>query len=281
MFYSQCISRPSLDSHIYLSHLVYCFGRTISILANMPLPKCASNDGLHRFNCSKAFHKCPPKAWEFLFYIPNPLHPIEGDVDCSAHFCLVLPDAYKQGKYKSDPAYHAVALITRRPRSPSKSQGYMIFRPHTTSCTCPERPGELETHVVDREVEVSNYQYKKIESPCHLYNRTSKHNKGHFETWSWYDDSIIPVQAPKMVNIACLHLKRPLTQSRFGLVLDHRSMLMFDNVFEKYKEALNMNDNTQIIGQRRLPAEAFPPLQVWGQGASTGLLAAMSSGISA
>lgn len=242
----------------------------------MPLPKSASNDALHRFNCSEAFDKCPPKAWEFLFYIPNPHHPIEGDGDCSAHFCLVLPDAYKQGRYRSDSSYRAVALITRRPRSPSRSQGYMIFRPHTASCTCPERAGELETNAVNREVEASNHQHKRIESPCHLYSRTSKQNRGHFETWSWYDDSVIPIQAPKMVNIECLHLKRPLTQPRFGIVLDYRSILIFDDVFRQFKETLKTNNESQTVGRRRLAAGDF---RAWGQKASIGPSAAISSGI--
>ena len=228
----------------------------------MPLPKNAADDSLHRFNCCEAFARCPPKAWEFLFYIPNPQYPvssfqvskpyldmltpkslqIKGDLGLKAHFCLVLPDAYKESSCKSDPAYRAIALITRRPQSSTKSQGHIILRPHT-DCTCARRPSELETSVVNRELSVC----KQEKNPCHLYDRTSKQNRGHFETWSWYDDSVIPIQTPKMVHVDCLHLKRPLTQPRFGLILDYRSALMFDEGFKRFKKSLNMNND---VGQK-------------------------------
>lgn len=245
----------------------------------MPLPKNASNDSLHRFNCCEAFKRCPPKAWEFLFYIPNPHHPIEGDGDCSAHFCLVLPDAYKEASCKLDPAYRAVALITRRPRSSIRSQGYMIFRPHTACCTCPKRPRELETSVVNREIEESNQGSKRIESPCHLYDRHRTTNRGHFETWSWYNDSVIPIQAPKMVHIECLHLKRPLTQPRFGLALDYLSVLMFEEMFRDFRETRKNDDESIPVGQRRVVAGGFRPMRTWSQSISMTLSTVVSLGI--
>lgn len=206
----------------------------------MPLPTDTADDCLHRFNCCETFLENPPKAWEFLFYIPNPHHPIHDDGGLSAHFCLVLPDDYKQGLTckLSSPAHHyrAVALITRKPRVSTRSKGYRIFRPHTARCTCPRTSaygeGELETSVFDR------VSLTTIESPCHLYDRADhKKNKGQFETWSWYANSVIPIQAPKMVHIDCLHLMRPLTQPRFGLTLHARSLVSLEDALRQFKES--------------------------------------------
>ncbi|KAL8846273.1 MAG: hypothetical protein Q9221_008628 [Calogaya cf. arnoldii] len=129
----------------------------------MPPPTAAADDSLHRSYCCKTFLKTPPKPWEFLFYIPNPNHPIHDDESLSPHFCLVLPDDYKQGltcKHSSSAdQYRAVALVTRKPRFSKISKGYKVFKPHTARCTCPVVNGELETNVFDR-------------------------NRGRFETWS-------------------------------------------------------------------------------------------------
>lgn len=239
----------------------------------MPLPKNAPDDSLHRFNCCKTFKESPPRAWEFLFYIPNPLHPIEDDGDCSAHFCLVLPDSSKQRSVVHDPSYRAVALITRKPRSSTKQHGYIMFRPHTTCCTCPKRPRELETSVIDRVSNASSLGPEVIESPCHLYSRTDRKNKGHFETWSWYDHSVIPIQAPKMIHVECLHLMRPLTQPRFGLMLNHQSVLAFHKLFQCYKETSKRSIKDTEVGPRRL-ADRHKPTQAWSHVVRLGIPAA-------
>lgn len=229
----------------------------------MPLPKNASDDSLHRHNCRGAFGNVPPKPWEFLYYIPNPHHPIEDDEDCSAHFCLILPDEYKGTSQRSNPLYRAVALITRRPRSSTRAQGCMMFRPHTAYCTCPQRPGELETSVVNRVAEASGQGLKVIVSQCNQYNRTNPRNKGHFETWSWYNDSVVPIQAPKMVHIQCLHLVRSLTQPKFGVTLLNRSVLMFDEAFQRFKDGYEMTDATTTVSQNRLATGGPVPPQAW------------------
>lgn len=216
----------------------------------MPLPTNAPDDFLHRFNCRSAFERTPPKAWEFLFYIPNPHHPIRDDGHCRSHFCLVLPDVYKKASCAQDDRYRAVALVTRTPRSSIKHQGCMIFRPHTASCTCPKRPGELGTSVVNRVSHSSNNNLCVIESPCHLYDRSDMRNKGHFETWSWYHNSVIPIQAPKMVHVESLHLLRPLTQPKFGLVLNSPHLVIFDQVFGRFKDLWDLtgkkSENAQV-----------------------------------
>ncbi|KAL8862835.1 MAG: hypothetical protein Q9178_000777 [Gyalolechia marmorata] len=84
-----------------------------------------------------------------------------------------------------------------------------MFRPHTARCTCPKKAGELETSVIDR---------------------------GQFETWSWYANSVIPIQAPKMIHINCLHLMRPLTQPGFGLTLHARSLVSLEDALKQFKE---------------------------------------------
>ena len=190
----------------------------------------APDDSLHRYNCCETFLKTPPQPWEFLFYIPNPHHPTQNDGGLSAHFCLVLPDDYKQGLCRHSSCHRAVALITRAPRFSTRSKGYRIFRPHTARCTCPKTAGELETSVIDR------VSLTTIESPCHFYNRTDRKNKGHFETWSWYANSVIPIQAPKMIHINCLHLMRPLTQPRFGLTLHAPSVVSLEDALKQFKE---------------------------------------------
>ncbi|KAI4214997.1 MAG: hypothetical protein LQ349_009186 [Xanthoria aureola] len=211
----------------------------------MPLPADAADDCLHRFNCCETFTQNPPKAWEFLFYIPNPNHPIHDDGGLRSHFCLVLPDDYKHAGLTcqlgaSAHHYRAVALITRKPRVSTRSNGYRIFRPHTARCTCPttttslaaaDGGEELETRVFDR------VSLTTIESPCHSYNRADhKKNRGQFETWSWYANSVIPIQAPKIVHVDCLHLMRPLTQRKFGLTLHARSLLSLDEALGQFKE---------------------------------------------
>ncbi len=218
----------------------------------MPLPKNASDDSLHRHNCREAFGKVAPKPWEFLYYIPNPHHPIEDDEDCSAHFCLVLPDEYKEASQRSNSLYRAVALVTRRPRSSTRPQGCMMFRPHTSCCKCPRRSGELETTVVNRVAIASGHGQKVIVSQCHLYSRTDPQNRGHFETWSWYDDSVIPIQPPKLVHIHSLHLVRSLTQPKFGVMLFNPSVLMFSDAFKRFKESYEMTDADTTVSQSRL-----------------------------
>ncbi|KAL9604797.1 MAG: hypothetical protein Q9219_000245 [cf. Caloplaca sp. 3 TL-2023] len=299
----------------------------------MPLPKTASSDSLHRHNCAASFRKTPPKAWEFLFYIPNPNHPIADDGDCSAHFCLVLPDAYKRpllasassassscrkdndNEDEDEASYRAVALVTRRPRwwlseESKRRKEYLLFRPHTAECTCPPRMmrgrlagGELGTAVVNR-VGRNNVSKgggaggassKVITSPCHQYSRTDKANRGHFETWSWYDDSVIPVQAPKMVHIECLHLKRPLTQPRFGLVLEAPSVVRFEEAFKAFCFRREISSSGKVVvgeedhhlpNQVRCSREVgagggggVPRARAWGQDAVGVPQAVMSRGI--
>lgn len=225
----------------------------------MPHRGKTSNDSLHRYNCSKTFARSPPKPWEFLYYIPNPLHPLEDDDDCSAHFCLVLPDEYKRFAQRSDQSYRAVALITRKPRSSTKAHGCMVFRPHTAHCTCPKRSGELETSVVNRASDMPNQGPKVIVSTCSQYNRTDPKNKGHFETFKWFDDSVIPVQPPKMVHVDSLHLMRPLTQPRFGVTLLSRSVLMFEGAFKGFKERSETIEATMSVGQNWLATGGSVP----------------------
>ncbi|KAL8671720.1 MAG: hypothetical protein Q9168_003791 [Polycauliona sp. 1 TL-2023] len=215
----------------------------------MPLPTNAADDCLHRYNCCEAFMKTPPKAWEFLFYIPNHHHPIQDDEGLSSHFCLVLPDDYKQSlmmtcthnsssssSSSSSTAaaqedYRAVALITRKPRFSTRHKGYRVFKPHTARCTCAQTSSTaMETNVFDR------VNSTTVESPCHLYNRLDKRNKGHFETWSWFTNSVIPIQAPKMVHVNCLHLLRPLTQPRMGVTLHASSLASLDDALRQFKE---------------------------------------------
>ncbi|KAL8803417.1 MAG: hypothetical protein Q9182_003215 [Xanthomendoza sp. 2 TL-2023] len=201
----------------------------------MPPPSTAPDDSLHRHNCRYTFSKHPPQPWEFLFYIPNPNHPLHTDEKLTAHFCLLLPDAYKRPSSTTTtnlPSHRAIALITRKPRSSTKSKGYLVFRPHTTHCTCPRTaPGELETHVVDRALGT------RIPSPtCTSYDRADVKNKGHFETWSWFDSSVIPIQAPKTVHVECLHLMRPLTQPRFGLVLHAAGVERLEMALGRFRE---------------------------------------------
>ena len=226
----------------------------------MPLPTDAADDSLHRFNCCATFSKIPPKAWEFLFYIPNHHHPIQGDEGLRAHFCLVLPDEYKRSltcntssssSSSSAENYRAVALITRKPRFSTRSKGYRVFKPHTAHCTCAQTSAaELETSVFDR------VSLTTIESPCHLYNRSDKaKNKGHFETWSWYANSVIPIQAPKMVHVDCLHLMRPLTQPRFGLTLNAGSLKSLEGALRQFREVP--------------PKELVPPVIGEGDGSSS------------
>ncbi|KAL8963289.1 MAG: hypothetical protein Q9193_000429 [Seirophora villosa] len=168
----------------------------------MPLPKNASDDCLHRNNCHKAFRTSPPRAWEFLYYIPNEHHPIEDDEGCSAHFCLVLPDDYKR------------AL-----------------------------------------------------------------KRGHFETWSWYDDSVIPVQVPKLVHVECLHLIRSLTQSKFGVTLLSRSVLVFEKAFERFKETSGTTGTIKMVATNR-PATAVPrPIQARNTVVGAGAPLVVSPGI--
>lgn len=207
----------------------------------MPLPTNAPDDCLHRFNCSSTFARIAPKAWEFLFYIPNPHHPIQDDGHCRSHFCLVLPDVYKIASYAQDNRYRAIALVTRTPRSCIRHQGCLILRPHTASCTCPKRPGELGTSVVNRVSDGLNDTLCVFESPCHLYHRSDVRNRGHFETWSWYDNSVIPIQAPKMVRVESLHLLRPLTQPKFGLILNPPHMVAFDVIFGRFKDLWDLS----------------------------------------
>ncbi|KAI4191183.1 MAG: hypothetical protein LQ348_003545 [Seirophora lacunosa] len=239
----------------------------------MPLPKNASDDCLHRNNCHKAFRTSPPRAWEFLYYIPNEHHPIKDDEGCSAHFCLVLPDDYKRAVQRSNPFYRAVALITRRPRSITKSQGCMLFRPHTANCTCPRRSGELETSVVNRESEAGP---KAIVNACSTYSRTDTKNRGHFETWSWYDDSVIPVQVPKLVHVECLHLIRSLTQSKFGVTLLSRSVLVFEKAFERFKETSGATGTIKMVPTNQPVSR---PIQARNTVVGTGAPLVVSQGI--
>lgn len=218
----------------------------------MPYHEKISNDSTHRSNCTRTFERSPPKTWEFLFYIPNPLHPIEDDCDCSAHFCLILPDEYKRPSQRSNPCYRAVALITRKPRSSTKPDGSMTFRPHTAYCTCPKRLGELETSVTKRANETSSPGSKAIVSACNQYNRANSKNKGQFETWSWYNDSAVPIQAPKMIHIDSLHLMRPLTQPNFGVVLLSRSVRMVEDAFKRFRHSSEMTEASTKVAHNRL-----------------------------
>ncbi|KAL8804154.1 MAG: hypothetical protein Q9200_005932 [Gallowayella weberi] len=226
----------------------------------------APDDSLHRHNCRQTFQKTPPQPWEFLFYIPNPNHPLHDDEGLSAHFCLLLPDTYKQQQQQgglcrhgsssssSSSSYRAVALITRKPRSSTKSRGYMVFRPHTAQCACKKTPGELETHVVDRQKSGT-----MIPSPsCQSYDRADAKNKGHFETWSWYDNSVIPIQAPKTVHVDCLHLMRPLTQPKFGLVLTPPGIEKLEQALKPFREMGKVMPTIRKMSQRFLTKPSTP-----------------------
>lgn len=139
-----------------------------------------------------------------------------------------------------------------------------MFRPHTAYCTCPRRSGELETTVVNRVAIASGQGQRVIVSQCNLYSRTDPQNKGHFETWNWYDDSVIPIQAPKMVHIHSLHLVRSLTQPKFGVMLLNRSVLMFDDAFKRFKESYKTTEAGTMVSQSRLVTGGPVPPAAWG-----------------
>lgn len=161
----------------------------------------------------------------------------------------------------------------------TKPHGCMIFRPHTANCTCPRRPGELETSVVNRVSEAPGQGQKAIVNACSTYNRTDVKNKGHFETWSWYDDSVIPVQLPKLVHIECLHLVRSLTQAKFGVLLLGCSIPVFEKAFERFKENSDTTETMKIAPISR-PATGVPrPTQAWNTVVGIGAPLTVSQGI--
>ena len=189
-------------------------------------------------------------AWEFLYYIPNPNYPIEDDGDCSSHFGLILPDSYKQAEVASDPSFKAVALVTRHPRTDK----YLTFRPHTASCSCSRRPGDVSTKVVNRSGKAKAGPFT-LETPCVGYWRTNPENKGSFEPWEWQATSCIPLQAPKMIHIDALHLMRARTQRDFGVMLDLKSVLVVDELLKQFEPppscVENIVVNASILNSRR------------------------------
>lgn len=141
----------------------------------------------------------------------------------------------------------------------------MVFRPHTAYCTCPKRPEELETSVVNRLSEMSGQGQRSIVNQCNTYSRTDPKNKGQFETWGWANDSVMPIQAPKMVHIESLHLVRSLTQPRFGVALQSRSVSMFDEAFKRFKERGGMTGASTTVSHGRLATGGREPTQEWSR----------------
>ncbi|KAL9611537.1 MAG: hypothetical protein Q9167_003821 [Letrouitia subvulpina] len=240
----------------------------------MPFPSRAENDDLHRKNCLSSLSQSAPQPWEFLFYIPHPSYPISSDPSCPAHFALVLPPSYKAPSCRSRADYHAIALVTRNPRSLNSNTkgagagaGYVTFRPHTARCLCgSSQPGQIETKVFNRLPSPSSTSISvpvpaaavattgggsrtdanqgasrdkhsssetDYDQPCTKYD--PQNAKGHFETWSWFKDSCIPLQEPKMVHVDSLHLMRPLMQRRFGLRVAERDVLRLEASFWKFQ----------------------------------------------
>ncbi|KAI4217261.1 MAG: hypothetical protein LQ351_000570 [Letrouitia transgressa] len=231
----------------------------------MPPPSCAENDGLHWNNCLVTLSQSAPQPWEFLFYIPSPNHPISSDPGCPAHFALVLPPSYKPPSCRNRADYHAVALVTRNPRSlNTKGAGarYVTFRPHTARCLCGSaQQGQIETQVFNRllcptttapavtiggridadqgarHMYMHSSKANDYDQPCAKYGRQNA--KGQFETWSWFKDSCIPLQAPKMVHVDSLHLMRPLTQRKFGLRVMEHDIRRLEASFSKFRSGSN------------------------------------------
>ncbi|KAL8686886.1 MAG: hypothetical protein Q9218_006790 [Villophora microphyllina] len=153
-----------------------------------------------------------------------------------------------------DNSYRAVALVTRNPQSSTKQQG--------------------RTSVINRVSDALNDTSCTVESPCHLYDRADKRNKGHFETWSWYENSVIPIQAPKMVHIESLHLLRPLTQAKFGVVLKSQHAMTFDNAFGRFK-ATDLEELTEKATEQAQGLQVERPqfVRAWSDVARVGVCA--------
>ncbi|KAL9043953.1 MAG: hypothetical protein Q9214_002879, partial [Letrouitia sp. 1 TL-2023] len=172
-----------------------------------------------------------------------------------------------QPSRRSRADYHAIALVTRNPRSlNTKGAGARCvrFRPHTARCLCGSaQPGQIETKVFNRllplptttstptvpprgqtdanqrarhahmHTHTHSSKAEDYDQPCTRYDRQSA--KGQFETWSWFKDSCIPLQAPKMVHIDSLHLIRPLTQRKFGLRVAEPDVRRLEASFLKFR----------------------------------------------
>lgn len=104
---------------------------------------------------------------------------------------------------------------------------------------------------------------KDYDQPCTRYDRQNA--KGQFETWSWFKDSCIPLQAPKMVHVDSLHLMRPLTQRKFGLRVAEHDVRRLETSFLKFRSGSSRGEREVAVGpeKAKINEKARMPEREW------------------